>query len=137
MTTGANCSDNDDGTILVQIPLQLRRRDGRKLVVTPDGASSWAPPRARADTTMVKAIARAHRWRWMLESGIHATITELAAAEKINHSYVCRILRLTLLAPEIVESILDGRQPATLQLPGLMKPFAVEWERQHASLGAE
>ena len=61
---------------------------------------------------MVKAIARAFRWRDMLESGEYATIREIADAEKINESYVGRVLRLTLLAPDIVEAILGGRQPA-------------------------
>src|SRR5262245_34977502 len=83
MATDADCSD-DDGTILFQIPLQLRRRGGRKLMVTPDGAGRWTPPRARVDTAMVKAIARAYRWRRMLESGVYATIAEVAVAEKIN-----------------------------------------------------
>ena len=79
---------------------------------------------------MVKAIARAFRWRAMLENGKHATIAEIAAAEKINESYVGRVLRLTLLAPDIVEAILDGRQPAGVTLAGLMRPFAVEWTEQ-------
>jgi hypothetical protein len=82
------------------------------------------------DNAMIKAIARAFRWREMLENGTHATIVEIAAAERINESYVGRILRLTLLAPDIVESILDGRQLAALTLAVLMKPFPVEWERQ-------
>ena len=76
---------------------------------------------------LVKALARAFRWRRMLESGRYSTIDELAAAEKINSSYVSRLLRLTLLAPYIVEAILDGRQSASMTLPGLMEPFPVEW----------
>jgi len=83
-----------------------------------------------ADTTLVKALARAFRWRRMLETGRYGTIDELAAAEKINSSYVSRLLRLTLLAPEIVEAILDGRQSASMTLPGLMEPFPAEWGRQ-------
>lgn len=133
MTSGANCSDKD-GTILVQIPLQLRRRGGHKLVVTPNGTSGWTPQRARVDNAMVKAIARAHRWRRLLESGAYGTVTEIAAAQRINQSYVCRILRLTLLAPDIVEGILNGRQPATLQLHMLMTPFSVDWEGQRKLL---
>ena len=66
----------------------------------------------------------------MMESGKYASVTELAAAEKINHSYVCRMLRLTLLAPDVVERILDGRQPAVLQVEMLLKPMPVEWEKQ-------
>jgi hypothetical protein len=83
-----------------------------------------------ADTTLVKALAREFRWRRMLETGRFGTIDELAAAEKINSSYVSQLLRLTLLVPDIVEAILDGRQPENVTLPGLMEPFPVEWGRQ-------
>jgi hypothetical protein len=79
---------------------------------------------------MVKALARAFRWRDMLEAGVYATVSEIAAAEKINPSYVSRVLRLTLLAPDIVEAILDGRQPLQMTLAGLMRPFPVEWQEQ-------
>ena len=83
--------------------------------------------RPRIDNTMVKAIARAHRWKRLMESGRFVSVTELAEAEKINQSYLCRVLRLTLLAPDIVEAILDGRQPVELTLAVLMRPFAAEW----------
>jgi hypothetical protein len=76
---------------------------------------------------MVKAIARAFRWQAMLENGKHATIAEIAAAEKVNESYVGRLLRPTLLAPDIVEAIVGGRQPAEMMLTMLMRPFAVAW----------
>jgi hypothetical protein len=121
----------DARTITVRIPISIRRRGGRKLVLAPDGTpDSWAAPSRRIDNALVKAVARAFRWREQLESGKHATIAEIAAAEKINESYVSRVLRLTLLAPDIVESILDGQQLAALTLAVLMKPFPVEWERQ-------
>jgi hypothetical protein len=81
---------------------------------------------------MVKAIARAHRWKRMLESGEFVTVQDLAAAEKINPPYLSRVLRLALLGPDIIEAILDGRQPAGLQLGRLLTPFPVEWERQRA-----
>ena len=84
---------------------------------------------------MAKALARAFRWRRMLEAGRYATIDALAAAEKINASYVSRILRLTLLAPDIVEAILDARQAPELTLPVLMGPFPVEWDRQRLERG--
>ena len=121
---------SDGETLTVQIPFGLRKRGGRKLMVVPEGATAWAPPRARVDNALVKAIARAHRWRRLIENGEYASITELAAAEKINQSHVCRILKLTLLAPEIVEATLDGRQPASLQLDRLLRPFPLEWNRQ-------
>jgi len=115
--------------LTVRVPLALRKqRGGRKLVLTPGG---MAPRGASAaDTTLMKALARAFRWRRMMEAGRYGTIDELAAAEKINSSYVSRVLRLTLLAPDIVEAILDGRQPEGMTLPGLMQPFPVEWDRQ-------
>lgn len=82
----------------------------------------------------IKALARAFRWRKLLETGVYATIDEMAAAEKINASYVCRVLRLTLLAPDIVEAILDGRQPTEVTLAVLMKPLAVGWMPQCEAL---
>ena len=118
-------------TMTVRVPISIRRRGGRKLVLAPDGAEVTATPVTRhVDNAMVKAIARAFRWRDMLEGGEYATIREIAAAEKINDSYVGRVLRLTLLAPDIVEAIVNGRQPAEVQLDSLMKPFAVRWEEQ-------
>ena len=115
-------------TLSIRVPFAVRRRRGRKLVITPDGTTER--PRPRIDSALVKALARAHRWQRMLESGGYASLTELAAAEKINLSYMSRVLRLTLLAPDIVEAILDGRQPEDVTLPTLMKPFAVEWNDQ-------
>ena len=114
----------DGETITVHIPLTFRKRGGRKRVVTPDGAE-WAP-RPRVDNAMVKALARAFRWRKMLDEGVHATLEDLARAKRLAPSYVSGILRLTLLAPEIVEAILDGRQPAELQLEDLLEGIPVE-----------
>ena len=128
MTNGTTLS-KDCSTLTVRVAFVIKKRGGRKLVIAPDGAP-WNPPRARIDNTMIKAIARAYRWRRLLETGQHASIADIAAAEKINESYVCRVLRLTLLAPEIVEAILDGKQPQELQMETLLKPFPLEWEQQ-------
>jgi hypothetical protein len=121
-------------TLTVRVPLTFRKRGGRKQVVAPEGAC-WGQPRPQVDNTMVKAIARAYRWKRLIESGHFASIAELAAAEKINQSYLCRVLRLTLLAPDIVEAILDGRNPAGLQLDALLKPLPLQWGLQRESLG--
>jgi hypothetical protein len=107
-----------------------------KLVVSPDGVVSF-PHRARIDNTLVEALARAFRWQRLLENGTYASIAEIARAEEINDSYVSRLLRLTLLAPEIVEAILDGRQAAGLQMDALLKPMPIEWERQRAAIEME
>ena len=84
---------------------------------------------------MVKALARGFRWRKLLETGVYGTIEEIAAAEKINSSYVSRLLQLTLLAPDIVEAILEGRQPTVMTLAALMKPLPLEWDRQLLQFG--
>ena len=124
----------DGRTITVHIPFTMRHQGGRKQVVTPAGVTPWIPASTRVDSTLVKAIVRAHRWRDMLESGDYATVRDLAKAEVINESYLGRVLRLTLLAPEIIETILQGRQPATLELDDLLQQFPVEWDRQFESL---
>jgi hypothetical protein len=123
-------------SITVRVPLAIRRRGGRKLVVTPDSSSPGiAPARTRADPALVKALARAHRWKRLLEGGRYGSLGELAAAEKIDRSYLGKMLRLTLLAPYIVEVILDGRQPADFGLPTLLEAFPEEWEAQRTAIG--
>ncbi|MCA1996916.1 MAG: hypothetical protein LDL56_06785 [Armatimonadetes bacterium] len=116
--------------LTVVIPLRVKPRSARKAMVTPGVLAL----ERRQDATLIKAVARAYRWRRMLEAGRFATINELAAAEKINSSYVSRVLRLTLLAPDIVEAILDGRQPEGMMLPRLMEPFPVAWVDQATAL---
>jgi len=108
-------------TITVRIPITLRHQGGRKQVVTPAGATPWIPTPPRVDSTLVKAIVRAHRWRDMLESSGYATIRDLAKAEAINESYLGRVLRLTLLSPEItaaeIERIVIDQLRSLLQTP--------------------
>ena len=120
-------------TLTIRVPITVRKRGGRKVVVLPGSATGGDVSPPRANNTLVKALARAFRWRRMLATGRYGTITDLAAAEKINESYVSRVLRLTLLAPDIVEAILDGRQMENVTLPMLMQPFCVEWQVQRAS----
>jgi hypothetical protein len=125
----------DGNTIIVKIPMKFRRRGGRKLIIAPDGGDAWVPSKPRRDDTLIKAIARARRWQRMLESGQVPSTRQLAEKEKINASYLARILRLTLLAPDIVEAVLDGRQPKGLLLADLMKTFPVEWDKQRTLFG--
>ena len=124
----------DGRTITVRIPISLRHQGGRKQVVTPAGATPWVPARTRVDSTLVKAIVRAHRWRDMLESGDYATVRDLAKAEAINESYLGRVLRLTLLSPTLIEAMLEGRQPANLELDDLLQQFPMDWDQQLETL---
>jgi len=124
----------DGRTVTVRLPITLKKRGGRKAIVTPDGSSGWAPQPARVDSTLVKALGRAFRWRTLLETGVYGTVSDLAAAERINPSYVSRVLRLTLLAPDIVEAILDGRQLPEMTLGTMMEPSSVDWTEQTRTL---
>ena len=117
-------------SVTVRVPLIVRHRPGRKTVVTIGETEHDATIRTRADPATVKALARAFRWKRMLDDGRPCSISEIANAEKIDRGYVGSILRLTLLAPDIVEAILDGRQPPMLGLSTLLKPFSVEWNYQ-------
>lgn len=128
MTRGAAIPE----TVTLHVPFRIVKRGGRKEMQLPEGATH---PR-RTDSTLVKALARAFRWKRMLESGEFATVSELAEREGIAPSYMTRILRLTLLAPDIVEAILDGKQGPEVTLVQGLEPFPLAWQlqRTHFSL---
>lgn len=118
--------------ITLHVPFRVVKRGGRKEVQLPPGA----PVQRRTDNTLIKALARAFRWKHMLDSGEFATIGELAEHEGIAPSYMTRVLRLSLLAPDIVEAILDGRQGLDVTLSQGLEPFPLAWKHQvsHFSL---
>ena len=121
-------------TLTVRIPIRLQRRGGRKLIMTPQGVA--APARKpKRDETLVKALVRAHRWRRRIESDQAKSITDLAEQEGVTDAYVCRLLPLTCLAPDIVETILDGRQPKGLRLAEMLGNGPVGWEKQRSVWG--
>lgn len=122
MTPGAPVLD----TVTLHVPFRIVKRGGKKEMQLPEGATQ---PR-RTDNTLVKALARAFRWKRMLESGEFATIAELAEREGIAPSYMTRVLRLTLLAPDIVEAILHGRQRPEVTLARMLEPFPLFWVEQ-------
>jgi len=117
-------------TVTLHIPFRFVKRGGRREMQLPDGAM----PSRRTNSTLVKALARAFRWKRMLESDEFATIAELAECEGISPSYMTRVLRLTLLAPDIVEAILDGKQGPEMTLARLLEPFPADWPEQRQSL---
>lgn len=125
-------------TVTVHVSLALRQLRGRKVLVAPEGAfhgSPRSPIRNRHEVTpAMRTLARAFRWRKLLETGAMATVNEVAAAEEINPSYVSRVLRLTLLAPEVVETILDDPQRPCTTLPRVLRPFMNSWSEQSSLL---
>lgn len=124
----------DGTTITVRIPMTFVRRGDRKAIVAPDGGEAWAPARPRPDEALIRAVARAHRWKRLLDAGRYRSAGELAEAEGVTRSFVTRLLRLTLLAPDIVEAVLDGSQPKGMQLDDLTKPLPSAWNEQRQRL---
>lgn len=123
-------------SITVRVPLKIRRRPGRKTVVTPV-ADGVAPVTTRADPALVKALARAFRYQRLLDEGRYASISEMAAAERLERGYLGSLLRLTLLAPDIVSAILDGRQPEGLTCAVLAGGVPVGWDAQRNTFWAD
>jgi hypothetical protein len=122
---------------ITDIPMSFRPRGGRTVIVLPDGSRGVVRREATIDNTMIKVIARGFRWQRLLYDGTYATIEDLAAAEKINPSYVSRILRLAYLSPVVVQAILDGKHPAWLTMRHLLEPFPTDWKQQEKKLLAQ
>lgn len=114
--------------VTIHVPFRVVKRGGRKEMVLPEGTAQARQP----DNTLVKALARAFRWKRMLESGEFASISELAEKEGIAFTYMARLMRLSLLSPELVDAVVDGRHPANITLANLMDPFPADWKEQHA-----
>src|SRR5918994_4766628 len=129
------CAALELDTLTIRIPMRLQRRGGRKLIVTPEGAAVPAP-KPRPDETLIRALVKAHRWRRRIESGRAKSITDLAEQESVTDAYVCRLLPLTCLAPDIVEAILDGRQPKGLRLAEMLGNGPIAWEKQRHAWGS-
>ena len=117
-------------TVTLHIPFRLVKRGGRKEMHLPADAQV----RRKIDDTLIKALARAFRWKKMLESGEFATVGELAEREGIAPSYLARLLRLALLAPDIVEAVLEGRQGADVTLAKLPETLPAAWAEQREML---
>jgi hypothetical protein len=123
-------------TLTVHVPMSFRRRGGQKLVVVPSDAPRQ-PIRSRHESRLVKLLARAFYWKRLIDTGEYATLADLATAEKVNKSYLSKVLRLTLFAPDVVEVILDGTESDDLLVERLLQPFPVEWRKQRRWLVTE
>jgi hypothetical protein len=126
----------DGTTITVRIPMTFVRRGGRKAIVAPEGGDAWAPSRPHPDEALIRAVVRAHRWKRLLEEQRYRSAGELAEAEGVTRSFVTRLLRLALLAPDIVEAILDGHQPKSMQIEDLTQPMPDACDEQRQRLFA-
>jgi hypothetical protein len=120
----------DRSTLIVRIPMRFQRRGGRKRIVAPDGREIARASKPQPDGTLVNALARAWRWQKLLDNGVYGSVSEIGDDENISKSYVSRILRLALLAPDIVEAILVGRTDQALMLEKLERPLPASWEEQ-------
>ena len=118
----------------VHVPMTFRKRSGRREIIVPDGLDGTQDSAPDYHEALVIAISRAHRWKKMLDEGRYGSIAELAQAVKTNRHYLARLLRLTLLAPDIIEAILDGREPDGMSLEQLRKPMSMVWEQQRIVL---
>ena len=125
----------DGPTLVVRIPMRFQRRGGRKRIVAPDGSAIVPTNKPQPDGTLVKALARAWRWQKLLDGGVYASVSDIGDAENISKSYVSRILRLALLAPDIIEVILAGPTDQALMLEQLERPLPAGWEEQRRLLG--
>jgi hypothetical protein len=126
----------ESGTLVVRIPMRIGKQRGRKRILAPDGSELTPPTNPQPDGVLVKALARAWRWQKLLDKGVHGSVTEIAEAEKISKSYVSRILRLALLAPDIIEAIIGGWADQRLMLERLERPLPANWQRQRTLLDA-
>jgi hypothetical protein len=120
----------DGHTLVARIPMRFQRRGGRKRIVAPDGSAIVPRSKPQPDGTLVKALARAWRWQKLLDGGVYASVSDIGDAENISKSYVSRILRLALLAPDIVEAVLAGRTDTALMLDRLGRPLPASWTEQ-------
>jgi hypothetical protein len=136
MIPGAT-AQNDDSGMVINVPLKLKKRGGRREVVLPQAFASDDPIRPSHQEALVIALARAHRWQRLLDEGKFESVSDLAREIGLDPSFAARLLRLTLLAPDIIEAILMGEEPSGLSLTTLTKQLPSDWKAQRVSLGIQ
>ena len=136
LTAAASRNWEFDGAIItVHIPMAWKRRGGRKVIISPDGGDAWAPQKPRPDETLVRALTRAHRWKRSIEDGTYRSAAEIAEAEGVTRSFINRMLRLTLLAPDIQEAVFEGRQRRGMTVQDLTQTVPSAWTEQRNIIG--
>lgn len=124
-----------DAPITIEIPVNFKKRGGRKYITAPDGTDIAGYRKPKYQTNMIKAVARGHILADTLDKEPDLTIKELAKREMLDHGYVAKAVRMTQLAPDIIEAILNGRQPQAMTLSELMRPFPNCWNEQREHFG--
>lgn len=135
--SGPSREYQSQGSAVTFVPLTIKRRHTRKLLIAPPGQED-AKVRSSFDLPMIRTIGKAFYWQKLLDSGEVANATELARQLKLEPGWVAEVLRLTRLAPDIVQAILDGRQPRHLNLHavrGRQADVPVDWDEQRRLLG--
>jgi hypothetical protein len=125
----------DGSTLVVRIPMRFQRRGGRVWIIAPNGSEIMPTSKPQPDGTLLKALARAWRWQRMLDECVYTSVSEIGDVEDISKSYVSRILRLALLAPDIVDTILAGSADQSLMLERLERPLPASWAEQREHFG--
>lgn len=125
-------------TLHIRIPMKFSRRSFRKMIVGPNGENIDAMADTQEDNTdytFISALGKAFSWQRMLDDGKYATPKELAKKENVEVTHMYRVMRLTLLAPDIIEAVLNGTQPRTLTLQNVVRGFPVSWQEQRKVFG--
>ncbi|MCZ6806322.1 MAG: hypothetical protein O7F08_05170 [Deltaproteobacteria bacterium] len=127
--------ERDGDAVVIRIPMQLKSRRGRKEIIVPEGLGGRS--KSPTQEPLLTALARAFYWQELIDSGRYQSVTELAEALGGDRSYVGRIMRLALLAPDIVEAIVGGEEPSGLSLEKLLKGIPIVWAKQRESFGVD
>jgi hypothetical protein len=120
----------EGNSLVINVPMKFKRRGGRKEIIVPEGLKSSAAQRLDAQESLLTALAKAHLWKDLLDSGKILSISELAQRLGLDQSYIARTLRLSYLAPDIIEDIARGNEPSGLSLAKLHKGIPLLWEEQ-------
>ena len=131
---GQNITINENGSITLSVPFSIRRKGGRRYIITPsDATPQYDAPKHYEP--LVNALIKAFHWKELLDTGAVDNLAEIVDKEKINKSYVMRVFKMTLLAPDIVAAILDGRQPKYLTVMDFLKSIPTDWSEQRSRFG--
>lgn len=123
--------------VVVNIPMKMKTRGGRRRIIIPDLLQQKGTARGEYQESMALAIARAHLWKELIDSGKFASISDLASAIGIDPSYAARMFRLTMLAPDIIDAVLSGNEPEGVTMRKLARPIPIHWHEQRTVLGFE